>query len=233
MREEYARLRAGQLPARQPRAEGSRTTALLSPVHRILNSRSAAPRPSATPCPHTPPKPHLSVQQSLASAVPRSQDHQVFTQHKFGTFLVPKEFMNTKKSAADATVVATKQAAKHAAKKAAKKAAKQAAAEQTEAKQTAKMEKKAAAEDKAAVVAAQVVSAGDAVPAAATKEEATVQIWPGLATVTVPHQLARPGLGWATAGLRLGYGWAPPVAIRPHPRTPLASWEPLEGTAPH
>ena len=201
MREEYARLRAGQLPARQPRAEGSRTTALLSPVHRILNSRSAAPRPSATPCPHTPPKPHLSVQQSLASAVSRSQDHQVFTQHKFGTFLVPKEFMNTKKSAADATAVATKQAAK----KAAKKVAKQPAAEQTEAKQTAKMEKKAAAEDKAAVVAAQVVSAGDAVPAAATKEEATVQIWPGLATVTVPQ---------------LGYGWVPPVNPRPPPCTP-------------
>ena len=108
---------------------------------------------------------------------------------------------NTKKSAADATAVATK----HAAKKAAKKVAKQAAAEQTEAKQTAKMEKKAAAEDKAAVVAAQVVSAGDAVPAAATKEEATVQIWPGLATVTVPQ---------------LGYGWVPPVNPRPPPCTP-------------
>ena len=78
---------------------------------------------------------------------------------------------NTKKSAADATAVATK----HAAKKAAKKAAKQAAAEQAEAKQKTKKKKKAVLEDKAAVVAEQVVSAGDAVPAEATKEEATVQ----------------------------------------------------------
>ena len=135
---------------------------------------------------------------------------------------------STKKSAADATAVATKHAAK--------KAAKQPTAEQPEAKQTTKEKKKktkAVAEDKTAVVAEQGVSADDAVPAEATKAEATVQIWPGLATVTVPHQSARLGYGWVTAGLRLGYGWAPPVAIRPHPRTPLASWEPLEGTAPH
>ena len=83
-------------------------------------------------------------------------------------------------------------------------------AEQPEAKQKTKEKKKttAVAEDKTAVVAEQGVSADDAVPVEATKEEATVQIWPGLATVTVPHQSARLGYGWATAGLRLGYGWA-------------------------
>ena len=109
---------------------------------------------------------------------------------------------STKKSAADATAVATKHAAK--------KAAKQPTAEQPEAKQKTKEKKKttAVAEDKTAVVAEQGVSADDAVPVEATKEEATVQIWPGLATVTVPHQSARLGYGWATAGLRLGYGWA-------------------------
>ena len=119
--------------------------------------------------PPPPPEPHLSTavvgpgRPPIAPAVPQSQD-QVFAQHnKFGTFFVPKEFMNTKKSAADATAVAIKQAAK------------QAAAEQAEAKQKTKKKKKAVLEDKAAVVAEQVVSAGDAVPAEATKEEATVQ----------------------------------------------------------
>ena len=44
----------------------------------------------------------------------------------------------------------------------------------------------------------------DAVPAEATKEEATVQIWPGLAPLCGSTCLSGVGLG-------LGYGWAPPV----------------------
>ena len=68
----------------------------------------------------------------MSPIAPRSQDHQVFARHsklaKFGTFPVPKDMNNTKKSAADAAAVATKIAAKVVAKK----AAKQAAAEQAE-----------------------------------------------------------------------------------------------------
>ena len=180
MREEHARFRAGPLPSRQPRAEGANTTPPPPPppppppLHRVLNSQSAAPfrlllASPWPPPPPPPPGPRLSTavvgpgRPPIAPAVPQSQD-QVFAQHnKFGTFFVPKEFMNTKKSAADATAVAIKQAAK------------QAAAEQAEAKQKTKKKKKAVLEDKAAVVAEQVVSAGDAVPAEATKEVATVQ----------------------------------------------------------
>ena len=52
----------------------------------------------------------------MSPIAPRSQDHQVFARHsklaKFGTFPVPKDMNNTKKSAADAAAVATKIAAK-------------------------------------------------------------------------------------------------------------------------
>ena len=65
----------------------------------------------------------------MSPIAPRSQDHQVFARHnKIGTFPVPKNMNNTKKSVADAAAVATKIAAKVVAKK----AAKQAAAEQVE-----------------------------------------------------------------------------------------------------
>ena len=77
------------------------------------------------------------------------------------------------------------------------KLAKQSAAVQAEAKQKTKTTEKAAAEDKAAV------AVEDAIPAETTKEKATVQIWPSLATVTVPH---RP------AGLRLGSTCKPQAA---------------------
>ena len=129
-------------------------------------------------------------------AVPQSQDHQVFAQHSFGTLTAPKECMsNTEKSAAAETAVETK----HAATKAAKQ---QAVAEQ--AKQKTKAKKQVAAQDKAAVVAEQLALSDDAVPAEATKEEATVQIWPGLAPLCDSTCLSGVGLG-------LGYGWAPPV----------------------
>ena len=101
---------------------------------------------------------------------------------------------NTKKSAAAATAMETKHAAT--------KAAKQAVAEQ--AKQKTKTKKQVAAQDKPAVVAAQLALSDDAVPAEATKEEATVQIWPGLAPLCDSTCLSGVGLG-------LGYGWAPPV----------------------
>ena len=101
---------------------------------------------------------------------------------------------NTKKSAAAATAMETKHAAT--------KAAKQAVAEQ--AKQKTKAKKQVAAQDKAAVVAEQLALSDDAVPAEATKEEATVQIWPGLAPLCDSTCLSGVGLG-------LGYGWAPPV----------------------
>ena len=102
---------------------------------------------------------------------------------------------NTEKSAAAETAVETKHAAT--------KAAKQAVAEQ--AKQKTKTEKQVAAQDKPAVVAAQLALSDDAVPAEATKEEATVQIWPGLAPLCDSTCLSGVGLG-------LGYGWAPPVS---------------------
>ena len=97
---------------------------------------------------------------------------------------------STKKSAADATAVATKHAAK--------KAAKQPTAEQPEAKQKTKEKKKttAVAEDKTAVVAEQGVSADDAVPVEATKEEATVQVC-GTASPQWQGPIARLGYGLA------------------------------------
>ena len=73
------------------------------------------------------------------------------------------------------------------------KLAKQSAAEQSEAKQKTKTTEQAAAEDKAAA------AVEDAIPAETTKEEATVQIWPGLATVK-------------PAGLRLGSTCKPQAA---------------------
>ena len=85
---------------------------------------------------------------------------------------------------------------------AAKKAAKKAAAEQAEAKQKTKTEKQVAAQDKPAVVAAQLALSDDAVPAEATKEEATVQIWPGLAPLCDSTCLSGVGLG-----LGPGLGW--------------------------
>jgi hypothetical protein len=96
-----------------------------------------------------------------ALCVSRSQNQQVRAQHsRFNTSVVQKQFLNNaNESAADATAEAAKQAAK------------KAAAEQVEAQK-----KQAAAQDNAAVVAGQVVSSGDAFPAEATKEEATVQI---------------------------------------------------------
>eukprot|EP00964_Phaeocystis_antarctica_P154717 scaffold123555_cov72-Phaeocystis_antarctica.AAC.1 len=49
----------------------------------------------------------------MSPIAPRSQDHQVFARHnKLGTFPVPKDMNNTKKSAADAAAVAIKIAAK-------------------------------------------------------------------------------------------------------------------------
>ena len=49
----------------------------------------------------------------MSSIAPRSQAHQVFASHnKFGTFPVPEDMNNIKKSAADAAAVATKIAAK-------------------------------------------------------------------------------------------------------------------------
>ena len=78
-------------------------------------------------------------------------------------------------------------------KHAATKAAKQAVAEQ--AKQKTKTEKQVAAQDKPAVVAAQLALSDDAVPAEATKEEATVQIWPGLAPLCDSTCLSGVG-GW-------------------------------------
>ena len=92
----------------------------------------------------------------------RSQNQQVFAPHsKFSTSVVQKLVLNNaKKSAAYATAEAAKQAAKKAA-----------AEEQAEAQK-----KQTAAQDKAAIVAGQVVSSGDECPADATKEEATVRI---------------------------------------------------------
>ena len=61
---------------------------------------------------------------------------------------------------------------KDATAEAAKQAAKKAAAEE----QAEAQKKQTAAQDKAAIVAGQVVSSGDECPADATKEEATVRI---------------------------------------------------------
>ena len=123
---------------------------------------------------HPPPtfKPHLAVGQRLANPTPlppRSQAHQVFAQHnKFGTFLVPKDSMNTtKEPAADAAAVTTKMAAKI--------AAKQVAAEQAEAKQKTKMKKAKATKE----------VAEDAAPAKATTESAG-------ANLARPHRLQWP-----------------------------------------
>ena len=92
---------------------------------------------------HPPPtfKPHLAVGQRLANPTPlppRSQDHQVYAQHnKFGTFLVPKDSMNTiKEPAADAAAVTTKMAAKIAAKQVAAEATKEVAEDAAPAKAT-------------------------------------------------------------------------------------------------
>ena len=144
---------------------------------------------------HPPPtfKPHLAVGQRLANPTPlppRSQDHQVFAQHnKFGTFLVPKDSMNTtKEPAADAAAVTTKMAAKI--------AAKQGAAEQAEAKQKTKMKKAKATKE----------VAEDAAPAKATKEEAPVQIWSGLISDSGPPP------GWALLGRLKPHTARTPVA---------------------
>ena len=144
---------------------------------------------------HPPPtfKPHLAVGQRLANSTPlppRSQDHQVFAQHnKFGTFLVPKDSMNTtKEPAADAAAVTTKMAAKI--------AAKQVAAEQAEAKQKTKMKKAKATKE----------VAEDAAPAKATKEETPVQIWPGLIGYSGPLS------GWALLGRLMPHRRNPPFA---------------------
>ena len=133
----------------------------------------------------------------MSQAAPQSQDHQVFARHnKFGTFPVPRAFLNTtKKSTADAAAVVTKQKAKVAVKK----MAKQAAAEQDEAVQKIKEKKKAkvkATIKEEATKAEQAMSAEDAAPA---KEDA-VQICPGL--TTYPRS-------------RLGYGRA--VRFSPPP----------------
>ena len=140
------------------------------PLHRIL---SLSPPPASLPLLRAPPpsKPHLAVGQLRAPPPPppRSQDHQVFAQHnKFGTFLVPKDSMNTtKEPAADAAAVTTKMAAKI--------AAKQVAAEQAEAKQMTKMKKAKATKE----------MAENAAPAKATKESAG-------ANLARPHRLQWP-----------------------------------------
>ena len=87
------------------------------------------------------------------------------------------------------------------------KLAKQSAAEQSEAKQKTKTTKQAAAEDKAAA------AVEDAIPAETTKEEATVQIWPGLATVTVPRRPAGRRLGSACEPQAAPLN--PDIALRP------------------
>ena len=113
----------------------------------------------------------------MSQAAPQSQDHQVFARHnKFGTFPVPRAFLNTtKKSTADAAAVVTK---RKEAKIAVKKTAKQAAAEQDEAVQKIKEKKKAKVKvtiKEEATKAEQAMSAEDAAPAKATKENAAVQ----------------------------------------------------------
>ena len=99
-----------------------------------------------------------------------SQDHEVFARHtKFGTFQVPKSFLNnTKKSAADAAAMAAKQAAKLRARQAAKQAAKKAkkAAKQAESWQ----------QKKEAVKTAKQAKTGDAVPFEAKHAVGSAQV---------------------------------------------------------
>ena len=101
----------------------------------------------------------------------------------------------TKKSTADAAAVVTK---RKEAKIAVKKTAKQAAAEQDEAVQKIKEKKKAKVKvtiKEEATKAEQAMSAEDAAPAKATKENAAVQTWPGLDSDSAPWP------GWVTVGL--------------------------------
>ena len=130
----------------------------------------------------------------MRPAGPKSQDHQVFARHNtFGTCPVPKPVLNTtKKRTADAAAAVTKQKAKIAVKK----AAKQAAAETAEAKQKAKKKKKKdkATEEEATKDAKQAMSAEDAAPAKATKEDEAVRLARGLTSGSAPSP------GSATAG---------------------------------
>ena len=99
----------------------------------------------------------------------------------------------TTKSAADAAAVASRTTAKIAVKK----AAKQAAAETAEAKQKAKKKKKKdKATEEEATKAEQAISAEDAAPAKATKEDEAVRLARGLTSDSAPLP------GWATAGPR-------------------------------
>ena len=125
----------------------------------------------------------------MRPAGPKSQDHQVFARHNtFGTCPVPKPVLNTtKKRTADAAAAVTKQKANIAVKK----AAKQAIAEQDEVTQKTKEKKKAQATKEEATKeeatkeeatkeeatkAEQAMSAEDAAPAKATKEDAAVRL---------------------------------------------------------
>ena len=76
-----------------------------------------APLFSASSSPPLSNRSHLGVGHEPAHP-PRSQDHQVIARHnKFGTFPVPKDMNNTKKSATDAKAVATRIAAKNQARR--------------------------------------------------------------------------------------------------------------------
>jgi len=97
-------------------------------------------------------------------------DHQGFAQHnKFGTFPVPKNMNNSKKSVADAAAVATKIAAKVMAKKAAKQAAAGQAEVEQQAKQAVAVADKATKKEATKEATKQMMSAEDAALAKATK----------------------------------------------------------------
>ena len=97
--------------------------------------------------------------------LPIVQDHQVFAQGKFGTFPVPKTFLNhTKTAAICAAAVAKEQLAQQKIKKAAKVAT----AEQAKARRKAKAEAAKAASDKAAKAELQAMAAHAAPGKAAT-----------------------------------------------------------------
>ena len=111
--------------------------------HRVVRKVRREPPPPVPPLARSyrplAPRPSHTIPSSASSRPPSWQDHGVFAQHnKFGTFEVPKTFLNNdkdKEAAECAAEVAEKQAAKKAVKqsKTAQKTKKEASAEQAKA----------------------------------------------------------------------------------------------------
>ena len=159
----------GSAPARRHGSHGRKVREF--PLHPRARARTIlAPVTASFIPPPTRPSPSSGAHIS-ALLLPTRQDHGVFAQHsKFGTFEVPKTFLNNNKQAAKCALkVADKMADRYLAKMAAKKAAKKAAA----AKQ---MSTKAAADKKIMSQLAAPSKAERAPPSKSAKATAAVQI---------------------------------------------------------